>query len=58
MPDADEPGGAVHFHLRYGATSFEALAAGENLPTAVQAGTANDKVQEVVEEFFERFASQ
>jgi hypothetical protein len=58
VPGRDYDGGAFHFHLRYGAEGFDALSSGTNLPTAVQAGTANDKVQEVIEEFFERFASQ
>jgi Zn/Cd-binding protein ZinT len=58
LPGQDYDGGAFHFHFRYGAAGFDALAAGANLPTAVQAGTAADKVQEVIEEFFERFASQ
>jgi Zn/Cd-binding protein ZinT len=58
LPGQDNPEGALHFHFRYGAAGFDALAAGANLPTAVKAGTAADKVQEVIEEFFERFASQ
>jgi Zn/Cd-binding protein ZinT len=57
LPGQDDPEGALHFHFRYGAAGFDTLAAGANLPTAVKAGTPNDKVQEVVEEFFERFAS-
>jgi Zn/Cd-binding protein ZinT len=57
LPGQDDPQGAVHFHFRYGNTSFEALAGGANLPTAVKAGTPADKVQEVVTEFFGRFAS-
>jgi Zn/Cd-binding protein ZinT len=57
LPGQDDPEGALHFHFRYGAGGFDALAGGDNLPTAVKAGTAIDKIQEVVEEFFERFAS-
>jgi Zn/Cd-binding protein ZinT len=57
LPGQDDPEGALHFHFRYGAAGFDALVGGANLPTAVKAETPNDKVQEVVEEFFGRFAS-
>ncbi|MDR0597937.1 MAG: metal-binding protein ZinT [Treponema sp.] len=57
LPGQDDPEGPVHFHFRYGAAGFDALIAAANLPTAVKAGTPNDKVQEVVEEFFGRFVS-
>jgi Zn/Cd-binding protein ZinT len=57
LPGQDDPEGALHFHFRYGASGFDALLAAGNLPTAVKAGTPTDKVQEVLEEFFGRFAS-
>jgi Zn/Cd-binding protein ZinT len=57
-PGADYDGGAFHFHLRYGTAGFDVLVNGSNLPTAVKADTANDKVQEVIEEFLERFEEQ
>ncbi|MDR2398327.1 MAG: metal-binding protein ZinT [Spirochaetaceae bacterium] len=58
VPGQDDPGGALHFHFRYGARDFDALATAANLPTAVQADTPDDNVQEILEEFFDRFASE
>jgi Zn/Cd-binding protein ZinT len=57
LPGQDDPGGAVHFHFRYGTGGFDALAEAANLPTAVKAETPQAQVQEVVEEFLGRFVS-